>query len=218
MREWFHSTLLINCGRRSLYWGQYSFGRLYGPFELWITTTVTNAGTTLLDSVLQKTECSLCAVCVCGCFCLCVCVPCAVCVCVRVWIFLMFAVSFWRRFSLKKFKILAPHNTAERRFGVWIGGSILASVGTFHQVCYLSGKLDVGENIERKRNWQKVVNSGAHTIKSTTHYKHHAWRSVATQRAEIESGQWERREASRETAKESSEKGEERKEGTQRCW
>lgn len=34
----------------------------------------------------------------------------------------------------QKFKILAPHNTAERRFGVWIGGSILASVGTFHQL------------------------------------------------------------------------------------
>ena len=74
MREWFHSTLLINCGRRSLYWGQYSFGRLYGPFELWITTTVTNAGTTLLDSVLQKTECSLCAVCVWMFLCVCACV------------------------------------------------------------------------------------------------------------------------------------------------
>lgn len=33
-----------------------------------------------------------------------------------------------------KVKISAPGNTAERRFASWIGGSILASLGTFHQV------------------------------------------------------------------------------------
>lgn len=31
-------------------------------------------------------------------------------------------------------KIHAPSNLAERRFGSWIGGSILASLGTFHQM------------------------------------------------------------------------------------
>lgn len=31
-------------------------------------------------------------------------------------------------------RISAPGNTAERRFGSWIGGSILASLGTFHQM------------------------------------------------------------------------------------
>ena len=31
-------------------------------------------------------------------------------------------------------RISAPGNTAERRFGAWIGGSILASLGTFHQL------------------------------------------------------------------------------------
>ena len=33
-----------------------------------------------------------------------------------------------------KVKVTAPGNTAERRFASWIGGSILASLGTFHQV------------------------------------------------------------------------------------
>ena len=32
-------------------------------------------------------------------------------------------------------RITAPGNTVERRFASWIGGSILASLGTFHQVC-----------------------------------------------------------------------------------
>lgn len=31
-------------------------------------------------------------------------------------------------------RITAPGNTAERKFASWIGGSILASLGTFHQV------------------------------------------------------------------------------------
>lgn len=33
-----------------------------------------------------------------------------------------------------KVKVTAPGNTAERRFASWIGGSILASLGTFHQM------------------------------------------------------------------------------------
>ena len=31
-------------------------------------------------------------------------------------------------------KIHAPGNTVERRYGGWLGGSILASLGTFHQL------------------------------------------------------------------------------------
>jgi actin-like protein 6B len=31
-------------------------------------------------------------------------------------------------------KIHAPGNPAERRYGSWLGGSILASLGTFHQL------------------------------------------------------------------------------------
>ena len=31
-------------------------------------------------------------------------------------------------------KIHAPGNPAERRYGGWLGGSILASLGTFHQL------------------------------------------------------------------------------------
>jgi actin-like protein 6A len=31
-------------------------------------------------------------------------------------------------------KIHAPGNPIERRFGGWLGGSILASLGTFHQL------------------------------------------------------------------------------------
>ena len=34
-------------------------------------------------------------------------------------------------------RITAPGNTVERRFASWIGGSILASLGTFHQVWLL---------------------------------------------------------------------------------
>ena len=35
-----------------------------------------------------------------------------------------------------KIKAHAPGNLYERRFASWIGGSILASLGTFHQVCH----------------------------------------------------------------------------------
>ena len=34
-------------------------------------------------------------------------------------------------------RIAAPGNVYERRFASWIGGSILASLGTFHQVSFL---------------------------------------------------------------------------------
>ncbi len=37
-------------------------------------------------------------------------------------------------FSKYQVKIHAPGNPTERRFGGWLGGSILASLGTFHQL------------------------------------------------------------------------------------
>lgn len=49
-------------------------------------------------------------------------------------------------------RISAPGNTSERRFGSWIGGSILASLGTFHQM-WISKKEyeEHGPNIVEKR-------------------------------------------------------------------
>ena len=49
-------------------------------------------------------------------------------------------------------RISAPGNTAERRFGSWIGGSILASLGTFHQMWISKKEYDEhGPNIVEKR-------------------------------------------------------------------
>lgn len=31
-------------------------------------------------------------------------------------------------------KVIAPGNASDRKFGAWIGGSIQASLGTFHQM------------------------------------------------------------------------------------
>ena len=36
--------------------------------------------------------------------------------------------------GVAKVKVVSPANTVERRFGVWIGGSILASLGSFQQM------------------------------------------------------------------------------------
>ncbi|CAI7604056.1 hypothetical protein PCG10_003221 [Penicillium crustosum] len=49
-------------------------------------------------------------------------------------------------------RVTAPGNTSERRFGSWIGGSILASLGTFHQM-WISKKEyeEHGPNIVEKR-------------------------------------------------------------------
>jgi actin-related protein 4 len=49
-------------------------------------------------------------------------------------------------------RIAAPGNTSERKFGSWIGGSILASLGTFHQM-WISKKEyeEHGANIVEKR-------------------------------------------------------------------
>ena len=33
-------------------------------------------------------------------------------------------------------RLSAPGNVYERKFASWLGGSILASLGTFHQVCF----------------------------------------------------------------------------------
>ena len=38
------------------------------------------------------------------------------------------------QFPSPRVRLSAPANTADRKFGPWIGGSILASLGTFHQM------------------------------------------------------------------------------------
>ena len=49
-------------------------------------------------------------------------------------------------------RIQAPGNLAERRFGSWIGGSILASLGTFHQMWISKREYDEhGAGIIEKR-------------------------------------------------------------------
>jgi len=35
-----------------------------------------------------------------------------------------------------RLKIISPNGSAERRFGAWIGGSIIASTGAFQQMWY----------------------------------------------------------------------------------
>lgn len=35
-----------------------------------------------------------------------------------------------------KLKMISPNGSAERRFGAWIGGSIVASTGTFQQMWF----------------------------------------------------------------------------------
>ena len=51
-----------------------------------------------------------------------------------------------------KVKVAAPGNTVERRFSAWLGGSILASLGTFHQL-WISKKEfeEYGANVVEKR-------------------------------------------------------------------
>lgn len=55
-------------------------------------------------------------------------------------------------FPSPRVRITAPGNTAERKFGAWIGGSIVASLGTFHQM-WISKKEyeEHGANIVEKR-------------------------------------------------------------------
>lgn len=49
-------------------------------------------------------------------------------------------------------RISAPGNTSERKFGSWVGGSILASLGTFHQMWISKKEFDEhGPNIVEKR-------------------------------------------------------------------
>ncbi|KAL1982554.1 hypothetical protein VTN96DRAFT_1211 [Rasamsonia emersonii] len=55
-------------------------------------------------------------------------------------------------FPSPRVRISAPGNTAERRFGSWIGGSILASLGAFHQMWISKKEYDEhGANIVEKR-------------------------------------------------------------------
>lgn len=51
-----------------------------------------------------------------------------------------------------RLKIISSNNAAERRFGAWIGGSILASLGTFQQMWISKQEYDEGgkSQVERK--------------------------------------------------------------------
>lgn len=55
-------------------------------------------------------------------------------------------------FPSPRVRLYAPGNTAERRFSAWIGGSIVASLGTFHQMWISKKEYDEhGPNIVDKR-------------------------------------------------------------------
>lgn len=60
-----------------------------------------------------------------------------------------------------KVRLSAPGNTAERKFASWIGGSILASLGTFHQV--------------RPSVVRKSRLDGAHSGATITNVPHQMW-------------------------------------------
>lgn len=40
------------------------------------------------------------------------------------------------QFPAPRIRLSAPGNTVERKYAAWIGGSILASLGSFHQVIF----------------------------------------------------------------------------------
>jgi actin-related protein 4 len=49
-------------------------------------------------------------------------------------------------------KISAPASTVERKFAPWLGGSILASLGTFHQLWIAREEyMEMGRTIVHKR-------------------------------------------------------------------
>jgi actin-related protein len=47
--------------------------------------------------------------------------------------------------TIAQTKIHAPGNPIERRYGGWLGGSILASLGTFHQLWISREEWEVGD-------------------------------------------------------------------------
>lgn len=57
--------------------------------------------------------------------------------------------------SSMRLKLISANGCAERRFGAWIGGSILASIGTFQQMWISSQEYEEsGKNqVERKCPW-----------------------------------------------------------------
>jgi hypothetical protein len=54
--------------------------------------------------------------------------------------------------SSMRLKLISANGCAERRFGAWIGGSILASIGTFQQMWISSQEYEEGGKgqVERK--------------------------------------------------------------------
>ena len=55
-------------------------------------------------------------------------------------------------FPNPKVRVLANNNTVERKYGAWIGGSVLGSLGTFHQMWISKKEYDEhGASIVEKR-------------------------------------------------------------------
>lgn len=54
--------------------------------------------------------------------------------------------------SQVRLKLIAANGSVERRFGAWIGGSILASIGTFQQMWISSQEYEESgkSQVERK--------------------------------------------------------------------
>ena len=62
-------------------------------------------------------------------------------------IFLLSDTSFWSKLRsvLSQTKVHAAGHPTERRYGAWLGGSILASLGTFHQLWISAEEWQVGQ-------------------------------------------------------------------------
>ena len=55
-------------------------------------------------------------------------------------------------YSPQKAKLYAPGNNIERQYGAWVGGSILASLGTFHQLWISRAEWQVRFSLRKRKN------------------------------------------------------------------
>ncbi|KAJ9112635.1 hypothetical protein QFC19_000655 [Naganishia cerealis] len=63
-----------------------------------------------------------------------------------------------QRIPGSKIKIHSPGNSIERKYSAWLGGSILASLGTFHQLWVGQDEWkEHGANILRQRKWSNIA-------------------------------------------------------------
>ena len=83
--------------------------------------------------------------------------------------------------STMRFKLIAANGPQERRYGSWIGGSILASLGSFQQMSVLEKYFrrifknyfvcQVGEQAGVWRGWQSAGGQKVSLIMRTRNYK-----------------------------------------------